>query len=257
MEGNPPSTDYAAILADMEAKYAILGNAITSLRALLSIGVVGPVGDLSLPGSAPAMAAPGGASISLPRGAFLGKKIPEAIKLYLSAVRKTQTNKEIAQALRDGGAKSTGKFDNLITGALFQLKNKGIVLRFEDGWGLAEWYPESFRTRVVEKAANGAKRKHKKKVSDKARKASEKTTSKPPQPQAEGLEQRIEKLFHEPAMKGAVSNAVEIATHLSVNRGAVGLALGRMAAKHKLEKTEGGYRLSTGNVQQMPAAKAS
>ena len=102
MDGNPPPTDYAAILADMEAKYAILGNAITSLRALLGAGVVGPVGDISLPGSVPA-SNPGGMSMALPRGAFLGKKAPEAIKLYLSAVRKKQTNKEIAQALKEGG----------------------------------------------------------------------------------------------------------------------------------------------------------
>jgi hypothetical protein len=191
MEGNPPPTDYAATLADMEAKYAALGNAIASLRAALATGALGILLDIPA-GSVPAGQAPG-IPVSLPRGAFLGKKAPEAIKLYLSAARKKQTNKEIAQALRDGGLESTGNFDNYVTGGLFRLKNDGVVLRFDDGWGLAEWYPESFRSRVVEKAAGNGKRKPKKKTVRKSKTTEAKAAPKtPPAAATPGLEHRIE-----------------------------------------------------------------
>ena len=124
--------DYlAALLADMEAKKAALEAAISGVRAALASGALGVPGDLVA--SAPMdSAAPNGISVSLPRGAFLGKKATDAITLYLGAARSKKTNKEIGQALKDGGMESTGSFDNLINGALFQLKNKGIVLRGED-----------------------------------------------------------------------------------------------------------------------------
>jgi len=84
---------------------------------------------------------------------------------------------------------STGSFDNLINGALFQLKNKGIVLRFDDGWGLAEWYPESFRTRVSEKTDTAKRKTKKKKTAQKA-----KATQAPKAPTI-GLQQRIETML--------------------------------------------------------------
>jgi len=170
MEKDYPATDYAAILADMEAKKASLENAIAGLRAALATGALGVIGvkvgdalafkDSAGPALPPASISVG-QPISLPRGAFLGKTGADAIKLYLTAARRKQTNKEIAQALRDGGLESTGSIDNLVTNSLFRLKQEGTVLRFDDGWGLAEWYPESFRTRVAEKSANNGKKKKK------------------------------------------------------------------------------------------------
>ena len=94
---------------------------------------------------------------ALPRGAFLGKTATDAIKLYLSAIRRKQTNKEIAQALRDGGLESAGDFGNFITSALFRLKQEGAVLRFDDGWGLSEWYNEAFRAKLGGGGTNGKK----------------------------------------------------------------------------------------------------
>jgi hypothetical protein len=256
MEGNPPATDYAAMLADMEAKYVVLGNAIASLRALLSVGVVGPVGDLSIPGASLGTSATAVASVSLPRGAFLGKTVVEAVPIYLSAVRKKQTNKEIAQALKEGGLESRGDFDNYVTGGLFQLKSKGVVLRFDDGWGLAEWYPESFRTRVAEKATSPKKKKPKKKVvPGKAKTVVSPNTPQPtPEPKS-SLDQDIEAVFKR--NKDYVTDGEDLAMVFGKSRGTINFALGRLAAKHKLEKVEGGYRLATGNVQEIPTAKAS
>jgi hypothetical protein len=263
MEGNAPPTDYAAILADMEAKYAAMGTAIASLRALLATGALGiAIGDSLAPKDSagvklsPAHGLPSQGPISLPRGAFLGKTATDAIKLYLGAARRKQTNKEITQALKDGGMESLRKnFDNLVTNGLFRLKQDGIVLRFDDGWGLAEWYPESFRTRIVEKAGSSGKRKPKKKAARKAKTTAAKTAPKvPPAVPTPGLEHRIEAVLRTEPTR--VFPAKKIAEMLEVNAGAVTLALGRMVGKHKAEKAQGGHRAFSGNVQEMPA-KAS
>jgi hypothetical protein len=103
------------------------------------------------------------APIELPTGAFLNMSIPEAIKLYLSAVKKKQTVREIANALKEGGMESTAaNWETTVTGALHRLKAASTVLRFKDGWGLAEYYPESLRARIAkEKPRRGRPRKAK------------------------------------------------------------------------------------------------
>jgi len=89
--------DYlAALLADMEAKKAALEAAISGVRAALASGALGVPGDLVA--SAPMdSAAPNGISVSLPRGAFLGKKATDAITLYLGAARSKKTNKKLGK----------------------------------------------------------------------------------------------------------------------------------------------------------------
>jgi hypothetical protein len=254
MEKDCPATDYAAILADMEAKKASLENAIAGLRAALATGALGvKVGDsLAFKDSASPALSPAsistGQPISLPRGAFLNKTGTEAIKLYLGAARKKQTNKEIAQALREGGFESTGSLDSLVTNGLFRLKQDGTVLRFDDGWGLAEWYPESFRNRVAEKADAGKRKTKKKKV---ARKGKAPTSGMAAQP-AIGLQQRIEGFLR--AQANRVFPAQEMAKALNVNLGALNLTLGKMLKLGKVLKWEGGYQAPSGNVQQMPKA---
>lgn len=240
MDNDTQGNDYALkFLADMEAKYAALGNAIASVRAALNIGALGGLGTSPELATQPTSASATGAA--LPRGAFLGKSIAEAIKIYLNAVRTRKNNKDIAQALKDGGAVSTGKFDNRINGALFQLKKIGEVLRFEDGWGLAEWYPESFRTRVAEKTARATsgKRKSNKKSTQKAKPTKDLQT-KPP-----GLQQRIETLLRSQPTR--VFPAQEIAQSLNVNLGAVNLTLGKMTSKGKIGKWQGGYQAPEDN----------
>jgi hypothetical protein len=48
---------------------------------------------------------------------------------------------------------NASNFENVVTGALFGLKKAGKVLRFKDGWGLAEWYPAHIRA-VAPMASN-------------------------------------------------------------------------------------------------------
>ena len=136
--------DYPSILADMKAKRSALDASITSLEAALASGALGQSSDPS------SETLQGGLRpIELPVGAFSNKSIPAAIKLYLAAVKKKQTNTEIARALQEGGLESTAdNFLTTVTTALNRLKVNGEVLRFKDGWGLAEHYNESLRTRL-------------------------------------------------------------------------------------------------------------
>ena len=119
--------DYAAVLADMEAKKLALESGITSLRAAIGTGVLSvPVGMLS-----------GG----IPAGAFSDKSAPTAIKLYLATMGRRCTAKQITEGLRQGGVESRAKsFDAIVYAALRRLKLAGEVLQSADGWGLSEWY---------------------------------------------------------------------------------------------------------------------
>ena len=89
--------------------------------------------------------------VELPvRGAFLNKSLPAAIRLYLSAIKKKQTTAEIAAALKERGAsnprlKTLTELSNL---ALEDLRRRGDVLRFKDGWAQAELFNPSMRKRL-------------------------------------------------------------------------------------------------------------
>lgn len=268
MENETQGNDYALkFLADMEAKYAALGNAIASVRAALNIGALGGLGATT-EGASAGPSGPGSPGTVLPRGAFLGKTISEAIKLYLNAIRARKNNKEIAQALKEGGAVSTGNFEKRVTGTLFQLKSRGEVLRFEDGWGLAEWYPESFRTRIVEKTASEEKKR--KRPTPRKAKAQKAKPVKPaaepakpesvPQadahkPEPDGkrhFEHEIEEYFASHGA-GTECSLQELAEALGVNNRRLVFPCANLVRSGKLEKTSGSkYRLS--KLQQMPKA---
>ena len=116
--------DQDNFLAMINAKLAALQALAESYQAALSIGALGP------------------GSVDLPVGVFRDKSIPEAIKLYLKAARRKQTVKKIAAGLAEHGLVSTSKsFETTVTGSLHRLKEAGVVLRFKDGWDLAESYP--------------------------------------------------------------------------------------------------------------------
>jgi hypothetical protein len=143
---------YTEILADLLAKRAALDNAIAAIQTALTIGALGQPSDVEL-ASAGGVGFNGSAPVELPTGAFIGKSLPAAIKIYLSAVKRKQTTKEIATALKEGGVESTsGNFENIVTGTLNRLKAAGEVLRFKDGWGLSEFYPDNLRARLAQES---------------------------------------------------------------------------------------------------------
>jgi hypothetical protein len=81
------------------------------------------------------------------------------LRRYLLAVKRKQTVREIATALKEGGMESTAaNWETTVTGALHRLNAVGGVLRFKDGWGLAEFYPEGLRNRIAKDAEPKKKR---------------------------------------------------------------------------------------------------
>ena len=135
------------LFAYAEARIAAWQAVLASLKTALALDPAGQTPESLDPASmATSQNKDFGQPIDLPEGAFYGKSIPVCVELYLSAARKKKTNKEIAAGLREGGVESNASnFENVVTGALFGLKKAGKVLRFKDGWGLAEWYPAHIR----------------------------------------------------------------------------------------------------------------
>ena len=233
------SIDYNAVLADLEAKKAALETSIASLRAALGLGAVMAQGKTV--GSVSYDEHP----TELPVGVFLGMSITAAIKLYLKSIKKKQTMREIALALKEGGIESTADdFEKVVTGTLNRLKG-GDVLRFKDGWGLAEFYPEHIRNQTNQEK----KPKRRKKAKKKAQRKKARDNQEP----KEGLEHRIgEVLAKHP--EGALIPS-DVAVSLGVGARGVALALGRMAKKGKATKVNGGlYSAPPSNVQEMPKA---
>ena len=140
------------ILAAIEAKIAAWTTVRDNYRAAVSLD-----GPLSEPGgivsgvltAAGAGRLHGHGEAALPVGVFRDKTIKEAIVIFLGAMRRKQTNREIAMGLQKGGIATTSKsFEPTVATALHRLKAEGAVLRFEDGWDLASSYPDSLRSRL-------------------------------------------------------------------------------------------------------------
>lgn len=172
MAAEQPETD--AFLAFIERKIAALQQLADSYRAAMAIGALGnPILDDG--GGFPSSAAwaqgsyvPYAANTSmgasdLPTGIFLNKSMPAAIKLLMQTTKKKYTPKDVAKALKDGGFESTSAiFDKVVMNTMYRMKSEGELLKFKDGWGLAELYPESLRMRITKdakvKPAKGGKK---------------------------------------------------------------------------------------------------
>jgi hypothetical protein len=174
--------DPMAMLADARAKRAALDALIVGLETAIASGALGPAVEGVITSGISPVPTQLGKPIDLPAGAFNGKSLLEAIKLYLEAARQRKTKKEIVAALREGGVVSTSdNFEGVVQASLQRLKSLGQLLKFGDGWGLAEWSPASFRSTGKNpskpvKAAKPARKKGKPKA---AKEASTKQSSKP------------------------------------------------------------------------------
>ena len=130
------------------AKVAAWQAALDAYRAAKASD--GPIGDVKR--GAGATAAANGkpsAGFDLPVWALREHSLPEAIKIYLAAGNRKQTNKEIAIGVRQGGQASNAEnLEASVASSLFRMKKAGIVLRFADGWDLAEHYPDHVRKKL-------------------------------------------------------------------------------------------------------------
>lgn len=229
-----------AFLSMVDARIQALQTLRASYVAAVSIGALGSRGEMS---SIPSLGvvASGGVPVELPRGAFLNKSLPAAVRLYLSAVKRKQSIREIATALKNGGVETTsGNFENVITGALNRMKNAGDVLRFDDGWALAEFYPENLRSRLMQGSKPTGKVKGnggKKRGRPKGRKP--KATALIGGPTLAG---RIEAYLRE---HGKPARAAEIASVTDAKMNVLGLALGRLKKSGRVTQNhEGAFSLA-------------
>jgi hypothetical protein len=138
-----------AAIAELEVKKALIENALASLRNLLASGVFGTPteGIMPVPMGSPASNSPVAGEI--PDGAFHGKSMPAAIKLYLEIMNSKKTAREISDGLRRGGLESTSKFfDKIVYATLDRLRKSGDVMKIGTAWGLPSWYPALVRAGV-------------------------------------------------------------------------------------------------------------
>ena len=217
--------DFTEVLAVLEAKRSALDTLIANFKAAMSIGALG------LPGETDAVSqqsVSNGGPVDLPTGAFLKKTIPAAITLYLSAVRKKQTVREIATAIKAGGLESTAKnFEATITGALYRLRDAEKILRFPDGWALAEFYPDRIRASVSQPKI-GKKSKRRKRAKTRRTTAG-----------VVGITSRI--YDHLKTHADETFSPAEISSLLNATPPVVNMALGRLMKNGKVELEAGRY----------------
>jgi len=133
--------DWAAVLADLEAKRATLDGVINSLRSLLGTGTLeaistaimkdGPARETSEPQE-------------VKPGVFHGMSVSEACRKYLEITKTKQKTRAICDALLQGGIVSDAVdfYSNVYT---TMVRNKDF-LKLGKYWALAEWYPNRVPT---------------------------------------------------------------------------------------------------------------
>lgn len=128
--------NYAAVLADLEAKRAALDAAIAGVRAMLGQAAAESAGATE-GATAPA---PG---VDVPKdvvpGVFHGKSVSEAAKMYLEMKKVKQKTRAICDALLQGGIESDSKnfYGNVYTTLT---RNKDFFRRGKY-WALTSWDP--------------------------------------------------------------------------------------------------------------------
>jgi hypothetical protein len=231
--------DYAAIVADLEAKRAALDNAISSLKTVLISGALGPSEGTSYVNLAATIVSGAAPSGEIPDGAFHGKSIPEGIRLYLELMRKKQTAREIADGLKKGGMETKSKwFEKIVYATLDRLKKTREVVKIRSEWGLPQWYPALMRA-GISNSENGSS-------ASRPRERRKSSVRKPPSRQkvskSEVRPSESIKLFLRvnPGLHDV--GEIKSATHIE-NPKVATMLLGQLVKKGEVEKTaDGRYR---------------
>src|SRR5882724_8965013 len=121
------AVDWAAALADIEARIARLQGLAVGIREMLAA---------STNGGAPG----GGPSGGVRAGDFLRMSIPDATKKHLEAVRQKQSTQDLMDALVKGGLPPS-KYNTVYSILRRREKQVGDVINMKGDWALAEWYP--------------------------------------------------------------------------------------------------------------------
>ena len=140
--------DYAAVLADLEAKRGQIDAAIAVIRSLIGNGGgvdMAPQGTGTSASGGIATPSRNAAPLSAPgeiqTDAFFRLSTSASIKKYLGMMKRPQTAKVIADALRLGGqvhaADEKTAYVNVSTALR---RTSDFVQTRNKEWGLAEWY---------------------------------------------------------------------------------------------------------------------
>ena len=125
--------NYAAVLADLEAKRAQLDSAIAAMKVLMEqTGVMAA--------TAPPLPRIAGLSQVPPR-AFVGLSISAAVRQLLEMMQRRMSVREIMRGLHAGGLKPS-KYRNVYSILRQREADKADIIKVDRRWGLAEWNPE-------------------------------------------------------------------------------------------------------------------
>ena len=129
----PVPINYAAVVADLEAKRAELDSAIAAMKVLMR-----QTGSL-------AAATPPVPRISsldqVPPDAFVGLSISNAVRRLLEMMQRRLSMREILEGLRAGGLKPN-KYRNVYSIIRGREAYQADIIKVNKQWGLAEWNPE-------------------------------------------------------------------------------------------------------------------
>jgi hypothetical protein len=125
--------NYAAVLADLEAKRAQLDSAIAAIKALME-----QTGALAA--TAPPVPRIAGLA-EVPSQAFAGLSVSNAVRKLLEMMQRRMTVREIMQGLQAGGLKPS-KYRNVYAILRQRESDKADIINVDAKWGLAEWNPE-------------------------------------------------------------------------------------------------------------------
>jgi len=125
--------NYAAVLADLEAKRAQLDSAISSIKI-----IVAQTGIMAA--TAPPLPRIAGLSQVPPR-AFVGLSISAAVRQLLEMMQRRMSVREIMRGLQAGGLKPS-KYRNVYSILRQREADKADIIKVDRRWGLAEWNPE-------------------------------------------------------------------------------------------------------------------
>jgi hypothetical protein len=138
--------DYAAVLADLEARRAAVDAAIAGVRLLMGQAPAQSVPAETLlapgvPNARPDLIARGDAqdAQAIAPGTFHGLSVAEAARKFLEMTKKKQRMKDISEALQRGGIESIS--DNFYGNVFTTMARRKDFVKLGKFWALAEWYP--------------------------------------------------------------------------------------------------------------------
>jgi hypothetical protein len=129
----PVPINYAAVVADLEAKRAELDSAIAAMKILMQqtgslAAVTPPVPRIS-------------SLDEVPPDAFVGLSISNAVRRLLEMMQRRLSMREILEGLRAGGLKAN-KYRNVYSIIRGREAYQADIIKVNRQWGLAEWNPE-------------------------------------------------------------------------------------------------------------------